>query len=246
MVRYFLSFLLLLLFSCASDKPTGQTEAEVLFKEAENLMQDGRYILATEKLNQLKNQYPYSVYATPSELLMADILFKQESYIESAAAYLLFRDFHPRHEKIPYVVFMIAESYFKQIPDTFDRDLQPAFEAIKYFQELKQKYPDSKYATKANKKMKKASRMIQDKEQYVADFYFKTKNYSAAKWRYLDILDNFKDKKLITHSKRRIVLTTFYLKEWKECVDFFDRYKKFLDSDKRVNNIVTRCKSKLN
>ena len=86
--------------ACSSDKPKGRTEAEVLFKEAEDLVKSERYILATEKLNTIKTQHPYSFYATPAELLQADVLYMQESFVESAAAYLLFRDFHPKHEKI--------------------------------------------------------------------------------------------------------------------------------------------------
>ncbi|MEX1099820.1 MAG: outer membrane protein assembly factor BamD, partial [Bacteriovoracaceae bacterium] len=139
-------FTLFILVGCATEKPEGKTAAEVLYKEAQNLMDDGRYLLATEKLNQLKNQYPYSFYATPAELLQADILFEQENYVEAAAAYLLFKDFHPKHDKMPYVIFKIAESYFEQIPDTFDRDLQPAFEAIKYFKELVFRFPSSDHS----------------------------------------------------------------------------------------------------
>src|SRR5665648_252855 len=132
--------ILLLVSSCASDKPDGKTEAEILYKEAQELMKSERFILATEKLNLIKTQHPYSFYATPAELLQADILYDQENYVEAAAAYLLFRDFHPRHEKIPYVVFRIADSFYKQIPDTIDRDLEPALESIKYYDEVVTKY----------------------------------------------------------------------------------------------------------
>lgn len=236
--------IILIVVSCASDKPKGKTEAEVLYKEAENLMEDGRYILATEKLNQLKNQYPYSIFATPSELLMADILYEQESYIESAAAYLLFRDFHPKHEKLPYVVFKIAQSYYKQIPDTFDRDLQPAFEAIKYFIELKRTFPNSKYSLKANKRINKAQQMIRDKEQYIADFYFKTENYEAARWRYKDILENFKYKKLVSHSARRLVLTHFHLKKWGDCYNASQKYESIIKPNKDYREALKKCTSK--
>ena len=164
-----------ILFSCASEKPKGKTEAEVLYKEAKALMEDERYILATEKINMLKNQYPYSYFATPAELLYADILFKQESYVESAAAYLLFRDFHPRHEKIAYVVYKIAESYYLQLPDTDDRDLDPAVQAMKYYSELLQKYSSSPFTKEAKKKVEVCQQRLRNKEKYIADFYFKTK-----------------------------------------------------------------------
>jgi outer membrane protein assembly factor BamD len=84
--KYLLLVLSLLVISCATKRPQGQTEAEVLFKEAKELIGKSRYIQATEKLNAIRSQYPYSFYATHAELLQADILFAQENYAESAAA----------------------------------------------------------------------------------------------------------------------------------------------------------------
>lgn len=238
-----LSFLLIL--GCASDRPEGKTQAEVLFKEAQELVDDGRYILATEKLNQLKNQFPYSFYATPAELLQADILYKQESYVEAAAAYLLFKDFHPRHEQMPYVVFMTAESYYQQIPDTYDRDLQPAFEAIKYYNELSLRFPGSKYGKEADKKVKKAEGMIRDKEQYIADFYFKTEVYEAARWRYLNILDNFNDQKLVKHSMERVILSSYKMKDYVKCDFFANKYSSSLEKkSSKLEQAITDCKRK--
>lgn len=241
-------FILILITSCASDKPKGQTEAEVLYKEAKALMEDERFILATEKLNQLKNKYPYSFYATPSELLQADILFKQENFAESAAAYLLFRDFHPKHKEIPYVIYKIAESYFNQIPDTFDRDLQGAMESIKYYTELMERYSTSEYVKDANTKIAKCNKMLLDKEQYIADFYFKTEVYQAARWRYLDILENFKDKKLRKHSMVRVVESSKLMKDYEKCIAYADKYFQFLGKEgKRITKKAKdNCSSKLN
>lgn len=243
------SFLtLLVIFSCASDKPTGKTEAEILYKEAKELMDEERYILATEKINQLKNQYPYSYYATPAELMLADILYKQENYVEAAAAYLLFRDFHPRHERIPYVIFQIAESFYLQLPDTDDRDLEPAFEAIKFYREIITKYPDSPELKKAKKKINECKQRLNNKEQYVADFYFKTESYDAALWRYQDILRNIKDDKDIrSHSMSRIIQTSYHLKKYKDCLaygnEFMDDINKKDQSE--AKQVLAYCKNKL-
>lgn len=235
-----------LLFSCASERPEGKTQAEILFKEAKNLMEDGRYLLATEKLNQLKNQFPYSFYATPAELLQADILYKQESFVEAAAAYLLFKDFHPKHERMPYVVFMTAESYYQQMPDTFDRDLQPAFEAIKYYEELFLRYPGSPYAEKAAKKVAEAKEMIRNKEKYIADFYYKTEVFEAARWRYLHILDNFKEKNLVKHSMERVILSSFMMKDFEKCVLFARKYGSVLKAkNKELKEAIGSCSEKL-
>lgn len=232
--------------SCSSDKPKGRTEAEVLFKEAQELMDAERYILATEKLNAIKTQHPYSFYATPAELMQADVLYLQESYVESAAAYLLFRDFHPRHEKIPYVIFRIAESFYKQIPDTIDRDLEPALEAIKYYEEVVGKYPDSSYRKKAERRIKKAKSMLRQKDLYIADFYFKTDKYAPARYWYLDILDHHQDKKTRTHAMLRTIKATAQLKEWEPCLDYIEKFYQSVDkeSQSEIKSIKENCKNK--
>lgn len=238
-MKYLVLFLLIL--SCSSDKPKGKTEAEKLFNEAKEMMESERYILATEKLNQIKTQHPYSFYATPAELMQADILYLQENFIEAAAAYLLFRDFHPKHERIPYVVFRIAESYYKQIPDTIDRDLEPAMEAIRYYDEVIQKYPDSSYKADAEAKINKAAGMLRSKDQYIADFYFKTHEYKAAIYWYLDMLENHSDEKTQKHSMYRIIVATSRLREWQSCLDYID---KFYDSvDKKVKKEIKSIKA---
>lgn len=238
---------LFIAISCSSDKPEGKTEAEVLFKEAEELIEAERFILATEKLNQIKTQHPYSFYATPAELLQADILYQQESYIESAAAYLLFRDFHPKHEKIPYVVFKIAESYYKQIPDTIDRDLEPAMESLKYYDEVLQKYADSSYAKDAHTKIEKAKKMLRQKDQYIADFYFKTKEWSAARYWYLDILENHKDARVRNHAMVRTVEATRQMKEWDACRDYSEKFLQEVDKEDKnaIKSSLDNCQNKI-
>jgi outer membrane protein assembly factor BamD len=183
----------LVLVSCATKRPEGSTEAEILYKEAKAMVEKSRFIQATEKLNTLRSQYPYSFYATHAELLQADILFAQENYAEAAAAYILFRDFHPKYEQLGYVVYRISESFYRQLPDTFDRDLSAGMEAIKYFNELLTTYSNTEYVKDAQNRINQIEDMMEKKEIYIADFYFKTKDFSAAKARYEDVLKTLKD-----------------------------------------------------
>jgi outer membrane protein assembly factor BamD len=241
------ALLMIFLWACSTDKPEGKSEAEILYKEAEELMKADRFILATEKLNLIKTQHPYSFYATPAELLQADILYEQENYIEAAAAYLLFRDFHPRHEKIPYVVFKIADSYYKQIPDTIDRDLEPALEALKYYDEVIQKYGDTSYRQNAEGRIQKAKKMLRQKDEYIADFYFRTKEFSAARYWYLDILENHQEPKTRNHAMLRTILATSKLKEWQPCLDYVEKFYQSVDKEaqKEIKSVKDQCQKKL-
>ena len=159
---------------------------------------------------------------------------------------MLFRDFHPKHEKIDYVVAQIGNSYFNQIPDTHDRDLQSAVEAIKYYKELKKMYPGSKYAAEVTPKVRKAEKMLREKQKYIADFYFKTEVFDAARWRYLDILENFGNKKLRMHSMARVVESSYHMNDYKACVDYTERFWDRLEKSQKnnLNSIIKECKSK--
>lgn len=158
--------------------------------------------MATEKLNAIRSQFPYSFYATHAELLQADILFAQENYAESAAAYILFRDFHPKYEELSYVIFRISESFYRQLPDTFDRDLSAGIEAIKYYNELITAHSKTEYVKDARARISQIEEMLERKAIYIADFYFKTKDFFAAKARYEEILTTLKNE----HERSRIMV----------------------------------------
>lgn len=239
--------LLVFIMGCASDTPDGKSEAEILYKEAKELIKAERFILATEKLQIIKTQHPYSFFATPAELLLAEVQFKQESYAESAASFLLFRDFHPKHEKIAYVIFMIGESYFKQIPDTIDRDLTSGMEALKFYDELIAKYPHTKEVSKAKKRVKKINQMLREKDQYIADFYFKTKVWEAARYWYIEILTNHaQHEKLREHAMLRTVASSCQMKKWEECLLYAEKFATLVDNKtaKEIRSWQKNCEIK--
>lgn len=211
---FFLSFFA----GCASEETAGKTPAEVLYKDAQELVADKHYLQAIEYLNQLRSQHPYSYYATHAELLLADIYFLQENYIEAAAAYTLFRDLHPKHEKNAYVLFRIAESYYMQKPSSIDRDLDACYNAIKYYAELLQLYPKSEYTRDAMTKINEARQMIEDRERYIARFYFKTKEFAAARFRCKDSIVNFDSKDLKQFCAEIVLHASLKLKDKKQCL----------------------------
>lgn len=225
-MRQFQILLFILVFtSCAVDRPVGKTEAEVLYKESQELMADKRYILATEKLNTLRSQYPYSYFATSAELAQADILFMQESYEEAAAAYILFKDFHPKNKKMDYVIWKIADSYYNQVPSTFDRDLAPAIKAIKYYNELRSLYPNSSYLKDASTKIKKCNEMLIAKEKYIADFYYRTEDFDSAKFRYTNMVSVFHQKEIREMAVTRLLEIGLKTNDDKLCRKYYSQYK---------------------
>ena len=243
----FLSIIFYLLASCSHDRPKGDTEAEILYKEAQQLVEKERFLLAIEKLNIIRSQFPYSYYATHAELLNADVLYNQENYVEAAAAYIMFKDFHPKHPKNAYVNWKIAESFYNQLPSTFDRDLSSGDDAIKYYEYILTNYPNSEYEKDAKARIVYIKKMQEDKEQYVADFYFKTKDYDAAIFRYKSILNNFDNLELRKHSMEKIIMASFFQEKYDECKQYANSYSGFFSPDQKekIIKIGQQCQDKL-
>lgn len=178
------------LSSCTTPEKNIDTP-EKAFAVAEEYEKAGTFEQAIKKYQDLKNKFPYSHFAIKAELAIADIHYKNESYAESQVHYLTFKDLHPTFPRIDYVTYQIGMSYFKQLPSSIDRDLTLANDAIRFFDELIYKYPQSEYKKDSELRRSEALKMQTQKEEYIADFYFKQENYLSALMRYEEILNKF-------------------------------------------------------
>jgi outer membrane protein assembly factor BamD len=179
----FIFIVSLTLFSCASEEKLADTP-EAAFALAQDFEKSDRNQIAIQRYMDVKNKYPYSSLATEAELAIADVYFKTEDFTEAQISYQNFKEFHPKHSKIDYVIFRIGLSYYQQLPDSIDRDLSLANDAIYAFNELIKKYPNSTYKAEAEDYRKKAFVMLNEKELYIADFYFQQKLFDSAFNRY--------------------------------------------------------------
>lgn len=165
--------------------------AKMAFEKAEVLFKDEDYEDALEKYKHVKNKFPFSPYATKSELRIAEIHYNEEEYIEAASAFEVFRELHPNHHKLPYVLFQIGDCYVKQAPGQIARDHKATRKAVKYFRECHVRFPRSKYAAKARKAEQDARRTLGKKEEYVADYYYKMDQHLSSAMRYEWIYKRF-------------------------------------------------------
>lgn len=184
----------LLLFSfllgCSSLDKKGDTP-EAAFQIAEEFEKDDRFEEAIRRYKEVKNKFPYSSFAAKAELKIADIHFKNEEFSEAQIAYQSFRDLHPKHPQSDYVAYRIGLSYYNQLPDTIDRDLTLATDTIAAFNDLLKKYPQSEFVKDGNSYKEKTLTMLAEKELYVADFYYRQKQFDAALGRYEGVMKKY-------------------------------------------------------
>jgi outer membrane protein assembly factor BamD len=185
--------IIILLASCSSKNTKDLSQGQIDLGRAKEFQQAGRFELATEHYMEIKNKYPLSPEATVAELELAETYYLQGAHAEARAAFEAFRDLHPRHKEVHFASFRIAMSHYKALPKTIDRDLASAKQAIEAFATFLKDFPKSSFAEEAKTKKRECETKLGNKELYIADFYFKTKEYKPAASRYRYILKHYRD-----------------------------------------------------
>lgn len=171
------------LFGCASSEKNLNTP-EGLFAQAKEYESSERFEIAIAKYNDVKNKFPYSALALEAELAIADAQYTRENYVDAQIAYQNFRDLHPKHPKIDYVIYKTGMSYYMQLPETIDRDLTLGNDVIYHFDEIIKSFPRSEFVKDAKEKRQDVYNRLAEKELYIADFYLKQEKFGAALRRY--------------------------------------------------------------
>lgn len=229
--QWLLAFVFLTVLGCASSDKDDSKTAEGAFAHAEKLNKQYRYEEAIQQFQLVRNQYPYSQLAVEAELRIADIQYERESYDEAQAAYQLFKDLHPKHPRSDYVTYRLAMSYFKELPETIDRDLTLADKAIMYFDEMIRSYPSSDFAKESLDKKTKCLEMLAEKELYIADFYFKREHYDSALGRYELLIGTYANSKFLKTALVGAIRSSWKTNDRTKAKKFFKALEaKFKDS----------------
>jgi len=220
---FFVCLIALLVFSgCAWFESKEDKSAQELASDGMDQFNNEEYKDAIESFEKLKDYYPFSRYAILAELKMGDAHYHLEEYEDAIAAYENFESLHPRNEAISYVIYQIGLCYFERI-DTIDRDQSNAQKALDTFQRLQKQFPQSLYALKAQEHITKCHKSLAGHDFYVGHFYYKSKHYKAALYRFESVLSNYPDVgvhqqalQYLTRCKEMIAAQAKEVKEVKE------------------------------
>ena len=208
---------LLLLLSAASGcgiidyyfLPPPEDTAQELYESGVTAMQEKDYDDAVEYFTKLKDRFPFSPYAPRAEIGLGDAYYMDERYPEAVEAYKEFEALHPADEEIPYVLFQIGMSSFRQFK-SIDRRQDNIREGLDYFYRLEENYPGSKYAGAAKEYIVKSRRVLAEHEVYIADFFWRSERYGSAWKRYVYVVENFPDLPNIQAYAKRRAQNSYY------------------------------------
>lgn len=163
-----------------------------------------------------KDVHTYSfrthAFGTSALLDEASRFYFKGDFIEARGEYKRFLELHPTHPLAAFAQYRMGMCDFYQIL-TVDRDPSPARKALSDFQKVIDEYPDSPYVSKAEKKVTYCRDRLSQVHFYVGRFYYKTKRYKAASYRFHTILLKYPDSAQYDRAEYYFALSKFHLKE---------------------------------
>ena len=161
-----------------------------LYQAAQRLMKEQDYEDAAKLFDEVVRQHPYSVWARHAQIMSAFNFYLAQKYpdaINSAQGYLTI---HPGSDEAPYAQYLVAMSYYQQVPDVF-LDQTVTQEAFDAFNELIRRYPESRYAADARLKIDLLNDHLGGKDMDIGRYYERAGQWLAATYHFRNVVENY-------------------------------------------------------
>lgn len=181
------------LFGSSDTGPTVETRpADELYKEASTALDKEDFTKAAEKFEEVDRQHPYSKEARESILMAAFAYQKADKLPEAVAAARRYLTLHPGTKEAALAQHIIASSYYDRINDA-SRDQADTKRALVELETLVNRYPDSRYAEDAKKRIRLARDVLAAAEMSVGRWYQKKGQHLAAINRFKVVVTEYQN-----------------------------------------------------
>jgi len=177
---------------------------ETLYNKAVDAMAKRDYEKAADLYDHVDTDYPYSVWATKSELMIGFAKYQDSDYDGAVTALDHFIELHPGNRDTPYAYYLKAICYYEQITD-IGRDQQATQDAQTALQEVVDRYPDTDYARDARIKLSLTRDHLAGKEMEIGRFYERHGQYIAAIGRYRTVVEKYQTTTHVPEALARLV-----------------------------------------
>jgi outer membrane assembly lipoprotein YfiO len=202
----------LLLAGCSSDAVDDlafqDIPAEKSYNEGLAYLKAGDYPSATKKFEEVDAQHPYSEWARKSLIMQAYTNYTRGRFDETVTAAQRYVTLYPGSEDAAYAQYLIGQSYFNQMPDIY-RDQEMTRKALQAMTEVTQRYPDSSYATDAQRKIDITRDQLAAKEMEIGRYYLARYNYIAAINRFRVVVTDYQTTRHTEEALQRLTESYF-------------------------------------
>ncbi|MDZ7684320.1 MAG: outer membrane protein assembly factor BamD [Gammaproteobacteria bacterium] len=191
----------LLIAGCANKDEVDPEQTELEFYEsAQSGLRSGNYEAAIERLQLLEARFPFGRYAEQAQLEIIYAYYRSAQYESARSAADRFIRLHPQHPNVDYAYFLRGMASYEEdqnflerfLPiDPAARDLGTARDSFNDFAQLVRRFPESKYAPDAQKRMIHLRNLLARHEVKVARYYITREAYVAAANRGRYVFEKF-------------------------------------------------------
>ncbi|KUJ79640.1 outer membrane protein assembly factor BamD [Microbulbifer flavimaris] len=180
--------------------PSGSRTEQAFYEAAQRQLRSSQWDLAIKNLRALEDNFPFGSYAEQAQLELIYAYYRNYENDAAIAAADRFIRLHPQHRNVDYAYYMKGLASFTEGSGLFERflptdmtrrDPGSARESFAYFAQLMARFPDSRYAPDAQKRMIHLRNLLARYEIHVANYYFKRGAYLAATNRGRYVVENF-------------------------------------------------------
>jgi outer membrane protein assembly factor BamD len=204
----FIFLFICLIISCSQNnqnvKNINSETPENLYALAMQDLEKENYEKAKVLFDEIEFNFPLSNEAIQSQIMTAFIEYAQMNYDEAIFKLNRIINRYPSHKNIDYAYYMKAICNFEQIENEY---LDGSFntEALESFNQVINRFPESKYARDSEQKIILIKENIAAKHMNIALFYLKQKKYLAAMNRYKKVIDDHSESKFTPEALHRLV-----------------------------------------
>jgi outer membrane protein assembly factor BamD len=186
------------------DDVVADEPAEKLYNEGVFLLNQRREFKdAAKKFEEVERQHPYSDWARKSLIMTAYARYEGREYDEAINSARRYVSLHPGSPDAAYAQYLIASSYFDQIPD-ITRDQARTEKALAALDEVIRKFPDSEYATNSKRKSEVARDQLAGKEMMVGRYYMDRKDFTGAINRFKIVVTQYQTTRHVEEALMRL------------------------------------------
>jgi len=180
--------------------PTASWTVERLYQEGKSEMDSGNWRLAKERFIAVETRFPFGTYAQQSMLNLAYVQWKDKEPELGLATLSRFQQQYPNHPTTDYALYLrglinftppsaVFSTLTRQNPG--ERDPKALRQSYAALTELVERFPESRYATDARKRVEWLINTMAENEMLIARYYYERYAYVAAVNRAQIVITDF-------------------------------------------------------
>jgi outer membrane protein assembly factor BamD len=175
-----------------------------IFDDGAALAQEGQWIEAAQRFDDVERLYPYSTLAKDAMLAAAQSYYNAEAFDQARFSAERFLSFHPADPRAAEAQYLIANTWYAQIADV-GRDQGATREALDALRETVRRYPGTEQARAAQLRLDLTLDHLAGKEMEVGRYYLKRDHFIAAINRFRNVVVQYQTTSHTPEALHRLV-----------------------------------------